>query len=132
MGNDEGMEKEGSRFQAILRLAGIIALAALGLLVMVVAVCWFAGWRMASQISSGLTWVGAAAIVFGVLSVFGGWGVARDPQYMYAQSVSHQDMSDRTRQGLGDSLRSYNFAIVATTAGLLCLAIGALIGTFFA
>jgi hypothetical protein len=67
-----------------------------------------------------------------VLSVFGGWGVTRDPQYMYVQSTSHQDISDRTRQGLKDSLRSYNFAIVATAAGLLCLAIGALIGTFFA
>ena len=93
----------------------------------VVAICWFAGWRTAAQISGGFTWAGIIAIAVGVLSTLGGWGLTRDPQYMYAQSVSHQDTSARTRQGLGDSLRSYNRAIVATAAGVLCLVVAALI-----
>lgn len=127
MKTDERSEKRSSRLRAILRLAGLIALAALTLMIVAVAVCWFAGWRSAAQIGSGLTWAGVAAIVAGLLSTVGGWGVTRDSQYMYAQSVSHQDMSTRTRQGLGDSLRSYNFAIIATAAGILSIVVGALL-----
>ena len=127
MAQDEKMERGESRLRTILRLAGVIALAALGLMAVVVAICWFAGWRTATQISSGFTLAGIVAIAVGVLSTLGGWGVTRDPQYMYAQSVSHQDTASRTRQALGDSLRSYNLAIVATGAGILCIVIGALI-----
>lgn len=116
-----------SRLQAMLRLAGIIALAALGLVVIVVAICWFVGWWTAPQISSGLSWAGAIVIAIGVLSTFGGWGVTRDSEYMYAQSVSHQSTSVRTKQALKDSLRSYNPAIVTVVAGLLCIGVAALI-----
>lgn len=127
MAEDRGPEERESRVRAILRLVGIIALAALGLMVVVAAICWFAGWRSASQISTGLTWAGIAAIAAGVLSTMGGWGLTRDSEVMYAQSVSQQTMPARTQQGLGDTLRSYNRAIVATAAGILCLVVGALI-----
>jgi hypothetical protein len=97
MEKDERIGNGESRLRAIRRLAGVIALAALSLMIV------------------------------GVLSTLGGWGLTRDSQYMYVQSVSHQDMSARTRQGLRDSLRGYNLAIVATAAGILCLVAGALI-----
>ena len=86
-----------------------------------------AGWRTVSHISTGLTWAGVAAIAAGVLSTMGGWGLTRDSEVMYAQSVSQQTMPARTRQGLGDTLRSYNLAIIATAAGILCLVVAALI-----
>ena len=127
MVQDERTERGESRLRALLRLAGVITLTAICLMVIVVAICWFAGWWTAPQISSGFTLAGVAAIAVGVLSTLGGWGVARDPQYMYAQSVSHQDTASRTRQALGDSLRSYNLAIMATGAGILCIVVGALI-----
>jgi hypothetical protein len=127
---DERTEKGEGRLRGLLRLAGVIALVALGLMVIVVAICWLAGWRTASQIGSGFTLAGIGAIAAGVLSTLGGWGVMRDPQYMYAQSVSHQDTASRTRQALGDSLRSYNLAILATGAGILCIVVGALLRTF--
>ncbi len=130
MVQDERTERGENRLRAMLRLAGVIALAALGLMVIVVAICWFAGWRTAPQIGSGFTLAGIAAIAVGVLSTLGGWGVTRDPQYMYAQSVSHQDTASRTRQALGDSLRSYNLSIVATAVGILCIVVGALLRTF--
>ena len=76
---------------------------------------------------TGLAWEGTVAIAVGVLSTIGGWGLTRDPEVMYAQSVSQQTMSGRTRQGLGDTLRSYRLAIVATAAGILCLVVAALI-----
>ncbi len=127
MENDERVELGHRRLRVILRLLGFIALAAVGLMAVVVAICWFSGWRSASQIGSGLTWGGTAAIAVGVLSTLGGWGVTRDPQVMLSQSASQQSMTERTRQGLGDSLRSYNFAIVATAAGILCTTVGALL-----
>ena len=127
MKDDERAEQGDSGLRAILRLLGLIALAAVGLMAVVVAICWFAGWRNAAQIGSGLTWGGTAAIAVGVLSTLGGWGVARDPHVMLSQSASQQSMTERTRQGLGDSLRSYNFAIVATATGMLCIAMGTLI-----
>ena len=127
MAKDERSEEGESHLRALLRLVGIITPAALGLMVVVVAICWLAGWRTASQISTGLTLAGVAAIAAGVLSTMGGWGLTRDSEVMYAQSASHQTMSGRTRQGLGDTLRSYNLAIVATAAGILCIVVGALI-----
>jgi hypothetical protein len=123
MEKNERKETGVSRCQALLRLAGLIVLATVGSVAVVAAICWFAGW----EIGSGLTWAGIAAIAAGVLSTLGGWGVVRDPQVMLSQSVSHQSMTARTRQGLGDSLRSYNFAIVTTAAGILCIAVGALL-----
>ena len=123
MERDEKTKHRSSRLRTIVRLAGFIVLGAAGLMAVTAAICWFAGW----QIGSGWIWAGVAAIVAGLLSTMGGWGVTRDPQYMYAQSVSHQDTSARTRQALGDSLRSYNFAIVATATGMLCIAMGTLI-----
>ena len=127
MVQDERTERGKGRLRALLRLVGIIALAALGLMVIVVAICWLAGWRTAAQIGSGLTLAGIGAIAVGVLSTLGGWGLTRDPQYMLAQSVSHQDTASRTRQALGDTLRSYNLAIIATGAGILCTVVGVLI-----
>jgi len=109
MESQETTDNGKGRLRALLRLLGISALAALALVVVVVAVCWAAGWRTAPQISSGLSVAGGVAIAMGVLSVVGGWGLTRDSGYMYAQSVSQQTITERTRQGLGDSLRSYNF-----------------------
>ena len=125
MVENEKAERGESRLRAVLRMAGICALAALGLTIIVVAICWFAGWQSASQISSGLSWAGGIAIAIGVLSTVGGWGVTRDFRTMYAQSASHQDISSRTQQAVRDSLRSYNLAIVTVVAGLLCIGVAA-------
>ena len=77
MVEDERAEEIERRIRALLHMAGIIALATLGLMVIVVAICWFAGWRSASQISSAMSWAGGIAIATGVLSTLGGWGVTR-------------------------------------------------------
>lgn len=97
MEDDAKAQRAESRTRAILRLLGVIALAALGMMVVVVAICWFFGWQTASEIGSALTWARAAAIMIGVLGIFGGWGLTRDAQYMYVQSVSQQTVTDRTK-----------------------------------
>ncbi|NIV35692.1 MAG: hypothetical protein GWN58_41435, partial [Anaerolineae bacterium] len=52
MEQDERTERKESRLRALPRLAGVIALVALGLMVIAVGICWLAGWRTASQIGS--------------------------------------------------------------------------------
>jgi len=124
------MGKEEGRSAALLRLARVIALAALGILAVVALIGWFAGWRTAPQFGSGFIWGGVAAIALGIFSTMGGWGLTRDASYLYAQSASHQSTNERTGQALRDSLRSYNLTIVAGAAGVLCILVGSLIQTF--
>jgi hypothetical protein len=123
----EGQEKAESRARAVLRLVGTIALAAMALMIVVFAICWFVGWRTASQIGNALTWAGAVSIALGILSTFGGWGLTRNAQYLYVQSVSQETITERTHQALGDSLRSYRFTIVVACAGIVCLMVGSLL-----
>jgi hypothetical protein len=124
------MDKGEGRSRAILRLVGLIALAALGILIVVTLIGWFLGWRTAARFGSGFILSGVAAIALGVFSTMGSWGLTRDATYMYAQSTSHQSLQERTGQSLRDSLRSYNLAIVALAAGILCILLGSLIQTF--
>jgi amino acid transporter len=123
------MEKREGRFQAILRLVGLIALVVLGILIVVTLIGWLLGWRTAHQFGNGFLWGGIAATALGVLSTTGGWGLTRDATYLYAQSTSHQSLHERTGQSLRDALRSYNLAIVTLAAGILCILVGSLIQT---
>ncbi len=123
------MEEKEGRLQAILRLVGLIALAALGILIVVTLIGWFLGWRSAAQFGNGFLLGGIAAIALGVLSTMGGWGLTRDATYLYAQSASQQSLQERTGQSLRDSLRSYNLGIVTLGAGILCILLGSLIQT---
>ena len=125
MVEDERAEGIKRRMRALLRMAGIIALTALGLMIIVFAICWFAGWRSASQIRSGLSRAGASVILLGLLSIIGGWGQLRDSEF--AQSVFVSKHLDTDQATLKDSLRSFNLAIVVIAAGLLCIGVAALI-----
>ena len=124
------MEKGEGRVQAITRLVGLITLAALAILIVVTLIGLLLGWRTADQFGNGYIWGGMAATALGVFSTVGNWGLTRDATYMYAQSTSHQNLHERTGQSLRDTLRSYNMAIVALAAGILCILLGSLIQTF--
>jgi amino acid transporter len=122
------MEKEGC-FRAILRLMGLIALVALGILIVVTIIGLLLGWRAAAQFGGGFIWGGVAATALGVFGTMGSWGLDRDATQMYVQSASHQSLHERTGRSLRDSLRSYNLGIVALVAGILCILVGSLIQT---
>ena len=124
------MERKEGRVQAIARLVGLIALAALAILIVVTIIGLLLGWRTAEQFGNGFLLGGMAATALGVFSTMGSWGLTRDANYLYAQSTSHQSLHERTGQSLRDTLRSYNLAIVALAAGVLCILVGSLIQSF--
>jgi hypothetical protein len=111
-------------------MAVLVLLVSLVLLIVVALVCWLAGWRTTAQLATGLMWAGVATVAVGVLSVMGNWGLTRDSGYLYAQSVSHQSMQERTSQALRDSLQGYNRAIIAGAAGVICILAGSLVQSY--
>jgi len=114
---------------AILRFLRTVVLIDLGIFAAVGLVCWFGGWRTGYQYGGGLFWAGAAATVIGLSSILGGWGVTRNFEYQYGQSVSEQGIHERTRQTMKDALQSYGFLIRMTAVGLVSIAMGSLIQT---
>jgi hypothetical protein len=124
------MEKQ-EVFIGILRFLRTVVLIDLGIFATVGLVCWLGGWRTAYQYAGGLFWAGAAAIVIGLSSLMGGWGITRSFRYQYGQSVSEQGIYERTRQAIKDEARSYRFLILMAAVGVVSIAVGALIQTIF-
>jgi hypothetical protein len=120
------MEK---RVTGILRFLRTVVLIDLGIFAVVGVVCWLGGWRTAYQYGNGLSLAGAAAIVIGLTSVVGGWGITRGSDYQYAQSVSEQDIRGRAQQAIEDVAQSFRFQIRMTAVGVVSIAAGALIQT---
>jgi hypothetical protein len=122
------MGKQGI-LTGILRFLRTVVLIDLVIFAVVGVVCWLGGWRMAYQYGNGLSLAGAAAIVIGLSSLVGGWGITRGFDYQYAQSVSEQDIHGRTQQALRDIAQSYRFLILMTAVGVVSIAVGTLIQT---
>ena len=115
----------------ILRFLRTVVLIDLGIFAAVGLVCLLGGWRTAYQYGNGLSLAGAAAMVIGLSSVVGGWGITRSFGYQYAQSVSEQDIHGRTQQAIEDVAQSYRFQILMTVVGVVSIAVSALIQTLF-
>jgi hypothetical protein len=124
------MEKQGV-LTGILRFLRTVVLIDLGILAAVGLVCLLGGWHTAYQYGGGLSLAGAVAIVIGLSSVVGGWGITRGGDYQYAQSVSEQDIQGRAQQAIEDIAQSYRFQILMTAVGVVSIAVGALIQTLF-
>ncbi|MGA9350694.1 MAG: hypothetical protein WBW48_18075 [Anaerolineae bacterium] len=115
----------------ILRFLRSVVLIDLGIFAAVGLVCWLGGWRTAYQYGGGLLGTGVAAIVIGLSSLMGGWGITRSFRYQYGQSVSEQGIHERTRQAIKDEARSYRFLILMAAVGVVSIAVGALIQTVY-
>jgi hypothetical protein len=113
----------------ILRFLRTVVLIDLGIFAVVGVVCWLGGWRTAYLYGGGLFLAGAAAIVIGLSSLVGGWGITRGFDYQYARSVSEQGIGGRTQQAMRDIGRSFRFQILMTSVGVVSIAAGALIQT---
>ncbi|MBM4467009.1 MAG: hypothetical protein FJ014_15900 [Chloroflexi bacterium] len=124
------MEKQGV-LTGILRFLGTVVLIDLGIFAAVGLVCWLGGWRTAYQYGGVLFWAGVAAIVIGLSSLMGGWGMTRNFTYLYGQSVSEQNIHERTRQAIKDEARSYWFLILMAAVGVVSIAVSTLIQTIF-
>ncbi len=92
---------------------------------------WLRGWKTATEFSDGLFVTGSAIIIFGLLSVWGGFTMRGNFAVTYAQTASDASLPERAKQWSLDVLRGYN--VLATTAiiGVVVLALSILVYNIF-
>ena len=89
---------------------------------------WVSGWKTAIQFSNGMFATGAAIIIFGILTVWGGFTSRGNFAQTYAQTASEMSLPERAKLMYVDVLRGYN--VVITTAIIGVVLIGLSILTF--
>lgn len=110
-----------------LRLAGIIALTALVLSILMGGIGWLLGWRISTQFSNGFFIGGGVLIVLGVFSVMGGFSQRADFKMTYSRTASPANIGERARQMIADINQGYNALIFLTLTGVLLIGIAMLI-----
>jgi len=88
-------------------------------------------WKTAIQFSNAFFWAGAILIVFGVLSVFGGYGMRSNFGVVYSQSSGDMNILERTKQWIKDTEQSYSIYILLLISGVILMLLSVLIGEIF-
>jgi hypothetical protein len=88
---------------------------------------WLAGWRDPFRFGGALFIAGGVAIVVGVMSLYGTFGITRHGWYLYAQSAGPADALGRLKRQVQDTERSYGFLALMSASGVLAMALGILI-----
>ncbi len=117
--------------QTVLHIAALALLCTLILGTLVGLYGWIAGWHSATEFSNGMFVTGSAVVIFGMLSVWGGFTSRGNFEMTYAQSVSDMSLSERAKLWATDALRGYNVLIVAAIIGALMIGLSVLIYTQF-
>lgn len=95
----------------------------LSICVVVGLICLLGG-RTFHDYGNDLMMAGVAVVVFGVMSVLGGWALTRDAEYLYTRSVAQDGMADRAIRDLADSVQSFAFSLWMILAGILVYILG--------
>lgn len=114
-----------------LRFAGMIALAALILSVLLGGIGWMLGWRTSTQFSNGFFIGGAFLIVLGVFSVMGGFSQRADFKMTYARTASPANLGERARQMMADINQGYNTLVFLVLTSVLLIGTAVLIPSLF-
>ena len=88
-------------------------------------------WRSAVQFSNGFFWAGAILVVFGVLSVFGGYTSRSNFGVVYSQSAGDANLLERTKQWISDTEQSYSIYVLLLVSGLTLMGLSVLIDQVF-
>jgi hypothetical protein len=88
-------------------------------------------WKTTVPFSNGFFWAGALLIVFGVLSVFGGYGMRSNFGVVYSQSAGDANILERTKQWIADTEQSYSFFILLLMSGAELILLSVLIDIIF-
>lgn len=88
-------------------------------------------WKTAVQFSNGFFWAGAILIIFGVLSIFGGYGMRSDFGVVYSQSAGDANILERTKQWINDTEQSYSIYILLLIIGGILMLLSVLIDVIF-
>lgn len=88
-------------------------------------------WKNSIQFSNAFFWAGAILVVFGVLSIFGGYGMRSNFGVIYSQSAGDMNILERTKQWIADTEQSYSIYILLLFSGVVLMLISVLIGEIF-
>ncbi len=118
------MKKTIRSLQKSLIISGIVS-------VILVVAGLLLSWKTAIQFSNAFFWAGAILIVFGVLSVFGGYGMRSNFGVVYSQSSGDMNILERTKQWINDTEQSYSIYILLLISGAILMLLSVLIGEIF-
>lgn len=88
-------------------------------------------WKSTIQFSNAFFWAGAILVVFGVLSIFGGYGMRSNFGVIYSQSAGDMNIVERTKQWIADTEQSYSIYILLLFSGVVLMLLSVLIGEIF-
>lgn len=114
------MEQRGS---FVLRLLGSILGLTLLVSLVVVGIGMFAHWNTTVQFSNGFFVAGMIVIVFGILSVAGGFQQRANFPLTYAETASQASISERTQRMMADINQRYGTMILMLGSGILLIVI---------
>ena len=112
----------------VLRMAGIAAGIAVVLALVLLVLVFFLDWKQPVQYSNGFFMTGAMLIVFGVLSVAGGFAQRANPRLTYTESAAQASMAERNQRTVTDGIQRYQSMLIMLVSGLLLILISVLIG----
>jgi len=88
-------------------------------------------WKSTIQFSNAFFWAGAILVIFGVLSIFGGYGMRSNFGVIYSQSAGDMNIVERTKQWIADTEQSYSIYILLLFSGVVLMLLSVLIGEIF-
>ena len=83
----------------------------------------FAHWQTSVQFSNGFFAAGMIVVVFGILSVAGGFQQRANFPLTYAETASQASISERTQRMIADINQRYGTMILMLGSGILLIVI---------
>jgi hypothetical protein len=117
---EESMEQKGSLW---LRLLGTVFGITLLVSLIVVGIGVFFQWNTPTQFSNGFFAAGMLVVVFGILSVTGGFQQRASFPLSYAETASDASISERAQRMMADINQRYGMMILMIGSGIVLIAI---------
>ena len=111
-----------------LRLAGIAALIAVVVALVVSGIGWLAGWRTAVQFSNGLSGAGFIAVALAILSLAGGYRMRGGFRVINSQPDINLNRSERASLWATRTTQGYNPLVLLAIIGLCLIGMAILVG----
>ena len=117
--------------KSIPRLILATLLLALLLCIIVLLIGVLLGWKTGTLYSNGLFLVGSIAIILGIFSVLGGFGMRSDFHVIYSQSAGAMSQKERTQRWVADMTQGYSAYIFLLLTGVFLIGLAVFVGMAF-
>jgi hypothetical protein len=88
-------------------------------------------WKTGTLYSNGFFLMGAIAIILGVFSVLGGFGMRSDFHVIYSQSAGAMNQEERNKRWMADITQGYSAYIFLLMTGAFLIGLAVLVGVIF-